>query len=142
LGPLINKAAASARMPVGKAIDKANDSAVFVDFVGVDEAINDAAESAQMMADEALDKVIAAGLQGSCRGCCAALATGGTQQSNRDIESEHWRTGGIVSGRYEVGTPAKKRQCRNKRHEEEEEVADAMAITEEDVAGVGMVAAG
>ncbi len=38
--------------------------------------------------------------------------------------------------------PANKRQCRNKRHEEEMEVADEMATMEEDAAGVGTVAAG
>jgi hypothetical protein len=37
--------------------------------------------------------------------------------------------------------PANKRQCHNKRHGEEEEVADAIAMTEEDAAGVGIVAA-
>jgi hypothetical protein len=38
--------------------------------------------------------------------------------------------------------PANERRCRNKRHGEEEEVADAMLTTEEDAAGVGLVAAG
>jgi hypothetical protein len=38
--------------------------------------------------------------------------------------------------------PANKRRCRNKRHEEEMEVADAMATTEEDTVGVGMLVAG
>ncbi len=42
----------------------------------------------------------------------------------------------------EVDMPANKRRCHNKRHGEEEEVADAMAMTEEDTAGVEMVAAG
>ncbi len=37
--------------------------------------------------------------------------------------------------------PANKRRCRNQRHEEEMEVADAMATMEEDAAGLGMVAA-
>jgi hypothetical protein len=41
-----------------------------------------------------------------------------------------------------VDTPANKRHCHNKRHEEEEEVADAMAMAEEDAAGVGAVARG
>ncbi len=35
-----------------------------------------------------------------------------------------------------------KRWCRDERHDEEMEIADAMAKTEEDAAGVGMVAAG
>jgi hypothetical protein len=71
------------------------------------------------------------------------LATGGTQQSNRDDESERLRrTGGVVSIRREVDTPANKRRCHNKRHGEEEEDADAMATMEEDAAGVGTVAAG
>jgi hypothetical protein len=61
-------------------------------------AINEAAASAQMMADEAINKVVAAGARGSCRGCCAASATGGTQQSNRDGKSERpRRTGGVVA---------------------------------------------
>ncbi len=50
--------------------------------------------------------------------------------------------GGIVAGGREVDTPANKRRCRNKRLWEEEEVADAMATTEEDAAGVGTVASG
>ncbi len=63
-----------------------------------DEAINEAAASAQMMANKAIDKVIAAGPRGSCRGCCAASAMRGTQQSNRDDKSERCRrTGGIVA---------------------------------------------
>ncbi len=41
-----------------------------------------------------------------------------------------------------MDTPANKKQCHNKRHEEEMEVAGAMATTEEDAAGIGMVAAG
>ncbi len=40
-----------------------------------------------------------------------------------------------------MDTPANKRQCRNKRHGEEEEVADAITMKEEDAAGVGTVAA-
>jgi hypothetical protein len=158
LGPLINKAAASAQMPVDEAIDEAVDAAVFVDFVGVDKAIdeaaasapmmtnkaiNEAAVSARMMVDKAIDNVLATGPWGSCQGCCAALAMGGTQQSNRDNESERRRRmGGIVAGGCEVDTPANKRQCLNKRHGEEVEVADAMAMTEEDAAGVGTVRAG
>jgi hypothetical protein len=43
---------------------------------------------------------------------------------------------------HEVDTPANKRRCRNERHGEEEEVADAMAMTEEDAAGIETVAAG
>jgi hypothetical protein len=71
------------------------------------------------------------------------LATGGTQQSNRDDESERGRrTGGAVAGGREVDTPANDRRCRNKRHGEEEEVPDAMAMTEKDTVGVGTVAAG
>jgi hypothetical protein len=41
-----------------------------------------------------------------------------------------------------VDTPANKRQCSNKRHGEEEDIADAMAMTEEDAAGVGTVTSG
>ncbi len=51
-------------------------------------------------------------------------------------------TGGIVTSRREVDTPANKRRCRNKQHGEEEEVADAMATTKEDAAGIGTVLAG
>ncbi len=158
LGPLINKAAASAQMPVDKAINKAVDAAVFVDFVGVnkaidkaaasarmmaDKAIDEAAAKAQMMADKAIDRVVAAGLRGSCQGCCAALAMGGTQQSIRDNTIERrQRMIGVVAGKHEVDMSENERRCRNERHGEEEEVADAMAMTEEDVAGIGTVAAG
>ncbi len=38
--------------------------------------------------------------------------------------------------------PANERRCRDERHEEEMDVADKMATTEEDAADVGMVAAG
>jgi hypothetical protein len=38
--------------------------------------------------------------------------------------------------------PANEKQCLNKRHEEEMEVADAMVIMKEDAAGVRTVAAG
>ncbi len=38
--------------------------------------------------------------------------------------------------------PANKRWCHIKRHEEEMEVADTMATTEEDAAGIGTVVAG
>ncbi len=41
-----------------------------------------------------------------------------------------------------MDTPANERRCRNERREKEIEVADAMATTEEDAAGVGTVAAG
>ncbi len=41
-----------------------------------------------------------------------------------------------------MDTPANKRRCRGERHGEEEEVADAMAIMEEDAAVPGTVAAG
>jgi hypothetical protein len=41
-----------------------------------------------------------------------------------------------------MDTPANKRWCHNERHEEEMEVADTMATTEEDSAGIGTVAAG
>ncbi len=41
-----------------------------------------------------------------------------------------------------MDTPANKRCSHNKRHGAEEEVTDAMAMTEEDAAGVGTVAAG
>ncbi len=37
--------------------------------------------------------------------------------------------------------PANKRWCHDKRHEEEMKVAEAMATTEEDAAGIGTVAA-
>ncbi len=37
--------------------------------------------------------------------------------------------------------PANKRWCRNERHEEEMEVTDARATTEEDAVGIGTVAA-
>jgi hypothetical protein len=50
--------------------------------------------------------------------------------------------GELVASGHEVNTPAKEKQCRNKRHGEEEEVADAMAMAEEDAAGIGRVAAG
>jgi hypothetical protein len=83
------------------------------------------------------------GPQRSCQGCCAVLAMGGTQQSNRDKESQRRRrTGGVVAGGCEVDTPANKRRCRNKRHGEEEEVSDAMATTEDDALGLETVAAG
>ncbi len=55
MGPLIYKAAATAQMPVNEALD----AAVFVDFVGVDKAINEAAASARMMADKAINEVTA-----------------------------------------------------------------------------------
>ncbi len=41
-----------------------------------------------------------------------------------------------------MDTPANERWCRDERHEEEKEVADAMVTTEEDAAGIGTVAAG
>ncbi len=41
-----------------------------------------------------------------------------------------------------MDTPANERRCRNRRHGEEEEVTDAMALMEEDVVNVGMVMAG
>jgi hypothetical protein len=40
-----------------------------------------------------------------------------------------------------VDTPANERGCHYKRHGKEEELADAMAMTKEDAAGVGTVAA-
>jgi hypothetical protein len=43
-------------MPVNLAINKAVDAAVFIDFVGVDKAINEAAASAQMMANKVIDE--------------------------------------------------------------------------------------
>ncbi len=62
---------------------------------------------------------------------------------NRDIKRERRRRrGGVVAGRREVDTPANERRCRNKRHGEEEEVTDAMAIMEEDAVGIRMMAAG
>jgi hypothetical protein len=83
------------------------------------------------------------GPRGSCRGRCAASATGGTQQSNRDDKSQrHQKTGGVVASRHEVGTPANERQCHNKRCGEEEEVADAMTMMKDNAAGVGTGAAG
>ncbi len=66
------------------------------------------------------------------------MAMGGTQQSNRDYKSERCRrTGGVVTGGHEVDTPANEKQCHNKRHGEEEEVADAMVTMKEDAAGIG-----
>jgi hypothetical protein len=50
--------------------------------------------------------------------------------------------GGIVTSGREVDTPANKRRCCNKKHGEEEDIADAMAMTEEDAAGIGTMAAG
>ncbi len=41
-----------------------------------------------------------------------------------------------------MDTPANERRCRGERHGEEEEVADAMATTEEDAAVAGTVEAG
>ncbi len=41
-----------------------------------------------------------------------------------------------------MDTPANERRCRNERHGEEAEVADAMATTEEDAEGVGTMPAG
>jgi hypothetical protein len=41
-----------------------------------------------------------------------------------------------------LDTHANKRPCYNKRHGEEEDISDTMAMTEEDAAGVGTVAAG
>jgi hypothetical protein len=41
-----------------------------------------------------------------------------------------------------VDTPANERWCHDERHEEEMEVADTIATTEEDAAALGMVAAG
>ena len=62
---------------------------------------------------------------------------GGTQQSNRDNKGQRRRrTGGVVAGRRQMDTPANERRCRNERHGEEEEVADAMATTEEDAVAV------
>jgi hypothetical protein len=46
--------------------------------------------------------------------------------------------GGATRG-GSVDMPANERRCRNKRHEEEMEVADAMATMEEDAAGIGRV---
>ncbi len=40
-----------------------------------------------------------------------------------------------------MDTPANKRRCHNKRHGEKEEVADVMAMTEEDAAGIWTVVA-
>jgi hypothetical protein len=106
-------------------------------------AIDETAASAQMMANKTINKVIATGLQGSCQGCYAASATGGTQQSKKDNESERrWRMGGVVACRHEVDMIANKRRCCNKRHGEEEEVADTMAMTKEDTAGIGTVVVG
>jgi hypothetical protein len=50
--------------------------------------------------------------------------------------------GGVVASGHEVGTPANKRRCHNKRHGEDDKIAKAMATMEEDAAGVGTVAAG
>ncbi len=41
-----------------------------------------------------------------------------------------------------VDTPVNKGRCRDERHDKVMEVADAMATTEEDAAGLGTVAAG
>ncbi len=143
MGPLIDKAAPSAQMPVNKAIDKTVYIAVFVVFLGVDKAIDKAAANARMMVNKVFHKVVAAGPRGSCRGCCAALAIRGTQQSNRDNERERrQRTGGVVVGRHEVDMPANKRRCRNMRCGEEEDITDAMAMMEEDATGIGTVTAG
>ena len=49
--------------------------------------------------------------------------------------------GGTTRG-VGVNTSANERHFHNKSHEEAMEVADAMATTEEDAAGVGTVAAG
>ncbi len=63
--------------------------------------------------------------------------------NREDTKSQrHQRMGGVVAGRHEVDTPANQRWCRNKRREEENKVVDAREKTEEDAAGVGMVAAG
>jgi hypothetical protein len=79
---------------VDKAIDEVAASAQMM----ANKAINEAAASAQMMADKAINKVVDAGPWGSCRGCCAALATGEIQQSNRNDKSERrQRTGGVVA---------------------------------------------
>ncbi len=68
---------------------------------------------------------------------------GGTQQSNRDHESQRRRrTGGVIAGGCEVETSANERWCHGERHGEEEKIADAMATTEEDAAVAGTVAAG
>jgi hypothetical protein len=88
-------------MPVNKAINEAVDAHVFVDFVGVGKAIDEAAASAQMMANKAINEAAVSAQMMANRlstRCCAASATGGTQQSNRDDGSErHWRTGGVVT---------------------------------------------
>jgi hypothetical protein len=73
-----------------------------------------------------------------------APVKGGTQQSNRNNKSQRrQRTAGIVASRNGVDTPtpANKRRCRNERHWEEEEVADAMATTEEDAVAVAVAMA-
>ncbi len=49
--------------------------------------------------------------------------------------------GGAIRGDG-VDMPANERRCRDERHKEEMEVADEMATTEEDAAGIGTVAAG
>jgi hypothetical protein len=68
---------------------------------------------------------------------------GGTQQSNRDHESQRCqRTGGVVAGGHEVDTPANERWCHSKRHGEEEEVVDAMATMEDDAAVPATVTTG
>ncbi len=51
------------------------------------------------------------------------------------------KRGGATRG-GSVDKPANKRRCRNSGHEEEMEVADAMAAMEEDAVGVEMVAVG
>jgi hypothetical protein len=52
------------------------------------------------------------------------------------------REQGVLTRGGGIDTPANKRRCRNERHEEEMEVADAMATMEEDAAGVGAVVPG
>ena len=74
----------------------------------------------------------------------AAPVKGGTQQSNRNSKSQRrQRTAGIVASRswVDTPTPANKRWCRNERHCEEEEVADAMATTEGDAVAVAVAMA-
>ncbi len=123
-------------MRVDKAIDEATTSAQMM----ANKAINQAAASAQMMADKAINKIIATGPRAAAKGASLHRQLGG---HNNQIETTRVKgTRGWEAKSVEVDTPANKRRCHNKRHGEEEEVTDAMAMTEEDAAGIGTVAAG
>jgi hypothetical protein len=60
LGPLIDKATASAQMLVNEAIDKAVNTAVFKNLAGeLGQLINEDATSTQMPGDKVIDKAAA-----------------------------------------------------------------------------------